>query len=92
VTAHDCSRLFLELVSNAIKFTTKGSVTLQSRRQGTGIVSVCDTGLGIPREEQSWISMSSANQGAPLHAAMAGWGWGWRSASGWWNCMAARWA
>ena len=49
-------QIVLNLVSNAIKFTSKGSVTLQISAQNNWVlVSVRDTGLGIPHEEQSWI-------------------------------------
>lgn len=46
----------LNLVSNAIKFTSYGQVKLSMTREGNRIViAVRDTGLGIPLEEQAWI-------------------------------------
>jgi two-component system OmpR family sensor kinase len=50
-------QLFLNLVDNAIKYTPEdGRVTLSSQRQNGWItVKVQDTGIGIPKEEQSKI-------------------------------------
>jgi signal transduction histidine kinase len=47
----------LNLVDNAIKYTPEdGRVTLSSQRQNGWItVKVQDTGIGIPKEEQSKI-------------------------------------
>lgn len=49
-------QIVLNLVSNAIKFTSHGQVMLQLRAyDGWVDVSVRDTGLGIAPEEQAWI-------------------------------------
>ncbi len=49
-------QVLLNLVSNAVKFTTQGSITLSVQQTGGALtVSVTDTGLGVPREEQSVI-------------------------------------
>ncbi len=50
-------QLFLNLIDNAIKYTPeKGTVSLMLERQnGFAIVQVADTGIGIPKEEQSKI-------------------------------------
>lgn len=53
-------QVFANLVSNAIKYTQAGSVTitaqLVTKEEGSGmLVSVCDTGVGIPPEHQERI-------------------------------------
>lgn len=50
-------QILSNLVSNAIKFTEKGSVTVEARPlTGGGVaVSVRDTGIGIRREDQQMI-------------------------------------
>ncbi|MGQ9677748.1 MAG: PAS domain-containing sensor histidine kinase, partial [bacterium] len=46
-------RVLINLVGNAIKFTDQGRVTISVQRKETeAIVSVCDTGIGIPENEQ----------------------------------------
>jgi signal transduction histidine kinase len=52
------SRLYLEeilqnLVTNAIKYTKQGSITLKGRKTSSGVVlSVVDTGIGISKSDQ----------------------------------------
>lgn len=44
------------LISNAVKFTEKGSVTVEARKKDDGIeISVTDTGIGIPSEAMELI-------------------------------------
>jgi len=54
------SQIITNLVSNAIKFTEKGRVAVRLKTGGTAesprvLLSVSDTGVGIPREKQSML-------------------------------------
>jgi len=49
-------QVLLNLINNAVKFTTEGGIDLKATAEGDMIsVSVRDTGLGIPRQEQAVI-------------------------------------
>lgn len=52
-------QILKNLISNAIKFTSQGSVTLEIRKHETNdklvLFTVKDTGIGIPREKQPLI-------------------------------------
>jgi len=49
-------QVFLTLINNAVKFTSKGEVRLRAEHQADHIViTISDTGLGIPVEEQEII-------------------------------------
>ncbi|HEV2613901.1 MAG TPA: PAS domain-containing protein [Gammaproteobacteria bacterium] len=54
-------RVVLELVSNALKFTPKGSVVIKAalkKRSGRNLIveiSVADTGIGIPEDKQNEV-------------------------------------
>ncbi|KQT55256.1 MULTISPECIES: sensor histidine kinase [unclassified Aureimonas] len=60
-----CHQMLLNLLSNALKFTDAGSVTLTARREGRTIeLAVRDTGIGIaaadlPRLGQPFVQLSS---------------------------------
>jgi signal transduction histidine kinase len=44
------------LIGNAVKFTDRGSVTIDARTNDGGVeISVADTGIGIPKDQQALI-------------------------------------
>jgi CheY-like chemotaxis protein len=62
-------QVVLNLVSNAVKFTPDGgSVSIRAYREGTElVVTVTDTGIGVPPEDQERIfeSFQQGGRGAP---------------------------
>jgi signal transduction histidine kinase/CheY-like chemotaxis protein len=62
-------QVVLNLVSNAVKFTPDGgSVSIRAYREGTDlVVTVTDTGIGVPPEDQERIfeSFQQGGRGAP---------------------------
>lgn len=61
-------QLLINLLINATKFTTEGSITLEIRKESddTAVFSVTDTGCGIPPENQGRIfnRFEKLNEGA----------------------------
>jgi heavy metal sensor kinase len=49
-------QLFTNLIDNAIKYTPKGAIRITvEKNEGSGLVRIQDTGIGIPKEEQEKI-------------------------------------
>ncbi len=49
-------RVLVNLVGNAIKFTEQGGITIAvEKKENQALISVSDTGIGIPESEQSCI-------------------------------------
>jgi len=47
-------QLFTNLIDNAIKYTSQGSIQISVEKNGeTALVKIKDTGIGIPKEEQA---------------------------------------
>jgi CheY-like chemotaxis protein len=65
------------LVSNAIKYTQKGSVHLEWRRDAQSIrVDVRDTGIGIPADQIPYIFDEFYQVGVSTHSSREGYGLG----------------
>jgi two-component system, sensor histidine kinase len=65
------------LVSNAIKYTQKGSVRLACRRDGQRMhVDVQDTGIGIPTDQIPFIFDEFYQVGVSTHSSREGYGLG----------------
>ena len=60
------TQVFVNLLNNAIKFTDKGSITIETSGEGANAVrvSVIDTGIGIPQENTGSV-FHSFSQAAP---------------------------
>ena len=49
-------RILLNLVSNAVRYTERGGIIVGGRRRGSTLrIEVCDSGIGIPEDQQQNI-------------------------------------
>jgi signal transduction histidine kinase len=71
-------RIITNLVTNAIKFTLRGGVTIGATISDVGavVISVRDTGIGIPDNEIDCIFDEFARFNVPLGKLNGGWGLG----------------
>ena len=68
-------QILLNLANNALKFTERGSVTLQARRTKQGLIfSVIDTGPGIPEASQARLFQRFEQEEGPHRSAGSGLG------------------
>jgi signal transduction histidine kinase/AraC-like DNA-binding protein/response regulator of citrate/malate metabolism len=67
----------LNLISNAVKFTAQGAVSMEVSVAAAEVtVSVSDTGLGIPLDEQTWIFSEFGRSGRTVQRGYSGLGLG----------------
>jgi two-component system, sensor histidine kinase len=70
-------QILKNLVSNAVKYTRQGSVTVRCRRNGQALcIEVADTGVGIPAAQLAYIYDEFYQVGVPANAARDGYGLG----------------
>ncbi len=68
-------QILLNLVTNAVKFTERGKVTLGARRSADGVTfSVADTGPGIPEASQARLFQRFEQEDGPQRRAGSGLG------------------
>ncbi|WP_404632221.1 hybrid sensor histidine kinase/response regulator [Dyella ginsengisoli] len=68
-------QILLNLVTNAVKFTERGKVTLGAQRSTDGVMfSVADTGPGIPEASQSRLFQRFEQEAGPQRRAGSGLG------------------
>lgn len=72
------SQILRNLISNALKFTPSGTVTISAVNEGTGRIrfAVADTGIGIPREHHEMIFKEFSQVENPLQEKHRGTGLG----------------
>jgi CheY-like chemotaxis protein len=70
-------RILINIVSNALRYTGEGGIVVGCRRRGTTLrIDVCDSGVGIPIEQQKAIFTEFYRGGGLAHVAGEGLGLG----------------
>ncbi len=70
-------QVFTNLLTNALKFTEKGTITVRASNQaGYCVIEVIDTGIGIPLEDQKYIFDRFYRADPSRHRASGGSGLG----------------
>lgn len=70
-------QILKNLVSNAVKYTQRGGVTVRCRLEGGALrIEVRDTGVGIPAEQLAYIYDEFYQVGVPANRARDGYGLG----------------
>jgi signal transduction histidine kinase/CHASE3 domain sensor protein len=77
--AEQLDRVLVNLLSNAVKYTPRGgavSLTLASDGQGRAVLTVADTGIGIPQADQASLFTRFFRASNAVEAAIPGSGLG----------------
>ena len=70
-------QILKNLVSNAVKYTQRGRVTVRARRAGERLrIEVIDTGVGIPATQLAYIYDEFYQVGVPANSTRDGYGLG----------------
>jgi signal transduction histidine kinase/CheY-like chemotaxis protein len=70
-------RILLNLASNAVRYTAQGGVVIGCRRRGAQVrIDVCDSGIGIPEDEQRNVFAEFYRLGGPDRERTGGSGLG----------------
>jgi signal transduction histidine kinase len=70
-------RILLNLASNAVRYTTQGGLVIGCRRRGARVrIDVCDSGVGIPEDQQRNVFAEFYRLGGPDRERTGGLGLG----------------
>ena len=75
-------RILLNLVSNAIRYTSRGGVIVGCRRRGDSVrIEVWDSGIGLAEDQHRSIFGEFYQVGAPAPVSAPDWAWDCRSST-----------